>query len=189
MSKKDDRDLERPHYYSQYWINIARQAYNGGISDLGNTVEEEDSTPPEVIRPVNTAVAVEEPLDEFEELPLPVPPTPKPSKQRTASQQRASLTSLADLAALGFGADAETEELAVGADDDENDIVSRLESEFDMGTMDEDEADLEPLPDEEDELWDEDEEEEDENGVSLRPPRTVIPPKPPRRPAPRRREF
>jgi len=202
MSRKDDRDLERPHYYSQFWINQAREAagepvvYSNGESSLLQVMDDrEDSMPESILRPAASKPSLSTVFDDFDDLPLPPLPA-KPIKQKPVAPPRSSsLSSFADLAALGFGADAdETSELAVGADDDTDDIVSRLESEFDMGNVEPDideAASLETLSEEEDEMYDEDED-EDENGVPGRTPRTPgksprrTPPLPPRRPT---REF
>jgi len=201
MSKKDDKDLERPHYYSQFWINIARGGDGSEIS-LGNgsathVADRADSYVDDLF-PVNDHTASslddidDEPEDDFEdELPLPPQPAPKPNRQRNTPTRSSTLSSFADLAAIGFGAGAETEELSVGADAETDDIISQLESGFDMGRVEPDEeeaASLESLSEEEDEQWD-DEEDENKDGIPRRGVRPVVPPKPTRRPAPKRREF
>jgi hypothetical protein len=191
MSKKDDRDLERPHYYSQYWINVARQA--AGLS-VAEDFEDFSTSDPDLITDslsplgIRTgSTIVDNTMDELDDITLPVPTVaPKPQKPRLPSRPP-SLSSFADLAALGFGPDTETEELPVGIDDDEAAIVSRLESEFDMGNVEPDEeeaASLESLAEEDEDYWSEEEEDDD-----MPRRRTIIPPaRPPRRPT-RRREF
>jgi hypothetical protein len=195
MNRRDDRDLEKPHFYSQYWIDQAREAAGlvVNVSDeqttatqvldrFDSTIDDEPIAPhiPKAPPTLNT------PLDEFDDL-LPVSPTPKPVKQKPpAHPQRERLTNLADLAALGFGAGAETDELAISPDDDADDIISQLESEFDMGRVepdDEEAASFETLSEEENEMWDDEEEEGDGDGAP-HPPRGK--PSSPRRP---RRDY
>ena len=196
MNRRDDRDLEKPHFYSQYWIDQAREAAGlvvlGGndqmaatatqvLDHLDSTIDDEPIAPHIPKAPPT----ISSQLDEFDDLPL--PPAPKPVKQKapTHPQRPASLSSFADLAALGFGAGAETDELAISPDDDADEIISQLESEFDMGHVepdDEEAASFETLSEEENE-WDDEEEGVDGDGTP-RPPRGK--PTSPRRP---RRDF
>lgn len=188
MSRKEnDKDLDRPRYYSQYWINIARQYALGGVLPSVSTMESgEDDEPFETpVRPATKpANVIDLTPDIDDELPLPRPAA-KPAKPRPVEPARSNaLTSFADLATLGFGEDAETEELPVGADDDAESVISRIGQQFgededlDVEPDEEEAASLESL--EEDE-WEEDE--EDEDGVTRRrPTRPVKPQRPPRRP-------
>ncbi len=192
MSRRDsERDVERPRYYSTYWINIARQesGKNGGPSVLAeDLIEDEEDLeedflpePPVVTPPPNSIT--------------PIRPATPPAPKKAKPPEPRTLSSLADLAELGFGKDIEQpQDLAIGDDEDTESIISRIESGFDD---DDDEQDEDVLPDEEeaaslealeDEEWADDEEDEDSE---LGPRRRTVPrPKPPRRPAPRRtREF
>jgi hypothetical protein len=197
MSRKDERDLERPHYYSQFWINQAREAagqpisFSNGDAALASVLDRDEEDDDDLLTlPVQKAPpTLESALEDFDALVLPPAPAPKPPKQKNPTAQRpASLSSFADLAALGFGADTETGDFAVGADDDADDIMSRIESEFEMSKdvePDEEEAaSLESLSEEENGLWEE--EAEDDDTLPRRPvgPRPKIPPR-----RPQRRDF
>lgn len=188
MSRRDtDKDLERPHFYSQYWISIAKQyARTGDIASLpsvGALMEEDDEEvedlPP--ARPAaKTVTAPPPPVPEIDDFPLPLAKTPpKPQKNRPEPKPSA-LTSFADLAAIGFGGDMDVEDLAVSDEDDAESVISRLGSNFrdddeDFVEPDEEEAaSLESLSEEED--WDDDDEEEGDGG----PRRPTRPSKPTR---------
>jgi hypothetical protein len=168
MSRRDtEKDLERPHYFSQYWINIARQYAQGDVplTTMAVEVDEEDDfapTPASASRPaVRTSLnPLEAGLDD-----LPVARPTQKAAPKKPEPSKASLNSLADLAALGFGDDVEVDDLPVGADADDDDVMSRLGANFDDEiTPDEEEAaSLESLSEEEDFL-DEEDEEDDEFG-------------------------
>jgi len=194
MNRRDDRDLEKPHFYSQYWIDQAREAAGLVVSLSDDQVapmatqvlDRQDSmTDDEPIAPhiPKAPPTINSPLDDFDDLPL--PPSPRPTKQKapTHPQRPASLSSFADLAALGFGAGAETDELAISPDDDADEIISQLESEFDMGHVepdDEEAASFETLSEEENE-WDEEDEEGDGDGTPKQPRGKPSSPRRPRR--------
>lgn len=193
MSRRDtDKDLERPHFYSQYWVTIARHyARTGSLVNLPTVVDETeedvyDDLPP--AQPVARAVATPPPAPEpeaepdIDDLPLPLAPRPtaKPAKPKP-EPKASSLNSFADLAAIGFGNDAEMEELPVGEDDDTESVISRLGANFDDDDFpvqpdEEEAASLESLSEEED--WDDDEEEDDTTGAPHRPTRPIKPQRP-----------
>jgi hypothetical protein len=193
MSRREiDKDLERPHFYSQYWITIARHyARTGSLANLPTVMEETEEDEIEELppmRPVARTVTAPPPAPapeaepDIEELPLPLArPTPKPAKPKP-EPKASSLNSLAELAAIGFGNDMETEELPVSDDDDTESVISRLGSNFDndedFGVQPDEEeaASLESLSEEED--WDEDEEEDDTPGGHRRPTRPTKPQRP-----------
>lgn len=86
MARRDTaQDIDRPHYYSQYWLDIAMGKHD--IADEQGAVEAMD-------------------LDELEDddlLAVPEIPAPKPAKKpakvdRKAEPARPTFTSLADLA-------------------------------------------------------------------------------------------
>jgi hypothetical protein len=187
MSRREtDKDLERPHFYSQYWISIAKQyARTGDIASLpavGALMEDEDEMedlPP--VRPAAKTVTAPPPVPEIDDFPLPVAKAPaKPPKNRPEPKPSA-LTSFADLAAIGFGGDMEMEEMPVSDEDDTESVISRLGSNFrdddeDIVEPDEEEAaSLESLSEEED--WDDDED-EDNDGTPRRPSRPSKPTRP-----------
>lgn len=191
MSRRDtEKELERPHYFSQYWINIARQYALGGASALETMPaldeDEEELQPlPLPLRPTPKAAAPLTALSaDLEDLPVPRAPT-KPAKQRPLEQKPAALTSFADLATLGFGEGLDVDELAVGADADDDEVISRIGSNFDdeVEPDQEEAASLETLSEEEN-LFDEEEEDVDDFGAPRRA-KQVKPVRPPRRPEPR----
>ena len=185
MSRREsEKDLERPHYYSQYWINIAKQyARTGSIAAMpaieGMDDEDDEDFDELPVRPLAKATP---PVPEIDELPLPLPKLVKnPPKQKPVEQRASALTSFADLAALGFGADIELEEMPVGDDDDTESVMSRIGSNFDDGLPNvEEAASLEALTEDED--WDDDDEDEDDVGAVRRPTKPIKPVRPPRRP-------
>lgn len=189
MSRRDiEKDLERPHYFSQYWINIARQYALGGASALEamQTVDEdeEELAPPPPVRPAPKPAAPLTALTaDLEDFPVPRAPS-KPVKQRPPEQKPASLTSFADLLTQGFGEGMDMDELAVGADADDDEVISRIGANFDdeVEPDEEEAASLETLSEEEN-LFDE-EEEVDDFGAPRRakPTKPVRPPRRPERP-------
>ena len=197
MSRKDEKDLERPHYYSQFWINQAREAagqpinFSNGDGGLTQVLDREDEDFDVPLMASKIAPAITDTLDDLDELPLPPPPAPKPIKQKAPTPQRAApLSSFADLATLGFGKGAETDELAISADDSTEDIMSRIESEFELSNEvdvvpdEEEAASLETLSEAEGDLWEEEEEDDDALPRRGAGPRPKIPPR-----RPQRRDF
>lgn len=187
MSRREsEKDLERPHYYSQYWINIAKQYARSGSLAAMPAIEalddEEDDEDYEDLPPRATATKVAPPEPEIDDLPLPPAPKPakSPAKQRPVEQRPSALTSFADLAALGFGADLDVEEMPVSDDDDTESVISRIGSNFEVVPDEEEAASLEALT--EDEAWDDDDEDEDDVGAVRRPSKPIKPVRPPRRP-------
>lgn len=194
MSRREtDKDVERPHFYSQYWVTIARHyARTGSLLNLPTVVDEIEEDDFDDLPPARPVVArtvtapppapVPEPETDIDDLPLPLTPRPtaKPAKPKP-EPKASSLSSFADLAAIGFGKDAEMEELPVGEDDDAESVISRLganfeDDDFPVQPDEEEAASLESLSEEED--WDEDEEEDDATGAPHRPTRPVKPPRP-----------
>ncbi len=190
MSRRDaDKDLERPHFYSQYWVAIARQyAKTGSLAEMPGVgemmVEEDDYDDLPPARPIaKTATPVAPVEPDLDDLPLPPAPRPaaKPPKPRPEKAQP-SLNSFADLAAIGFGEDLEMEELPVSDEDDTASVISRLGSNFDddedlaVEPDQEEAASLESLSEEED--WDDEDEDEEDLGGPRRPPRPTKPNRP-----------
>lgn len=179
-------DGDRPHYYSQYWLNVA----------LGKPTETEPAVATSSAAAA-TAAAVEPDM----ELELPPPPAPaarpepvKPAKKAPEKKQEpARLSSLADLANI--------EELMKSSQAMPDDVVPDIEAEsalaepaivtnFDLSEapvaeVEEDEG-IEPF--DENGEFDFDEEEEEDEWGGRRPGKGPKKPTKPQKP-PRRREF
>ncbi len=56
--------------------------------------------------------------------------TPKKQKPKSSGDSRHVLTSLSELAKLGFGASSDASDLSINEDDTDEDILSRLKSDF-----------------------------------------------------------
>ncbi len=183
MNRKDS-ETERPHFYSQYWIGIARQIGGGALSATAIAPE------PSIARP--QAKAAIPPVlddDDLDLLPKPLPRPIKPKPQ--AVPKTTTLKDLSELAALGIGQDADAGESPFSDDDSPEEVLSKLTKgaaapsddldsleEIGVEPDEEEAASLESLSDEE--AWED--EEEDDIGLGRRP----RPIKPSRRPAPRR---
>jgi hypothetical protein len=169
-------DGDRPHFYSQYWLNVA----------LGKPAAAEAT-----LTATATATATAAPTVEPElELPtLPARPEPvRPAKKAPEKKQEpARLSSLADLANI--------EELMKSSQALPDDMVPDIEAEpaivtdFDLSQepvaeVQEDEG-IEPFEDEE---FDFDEEEEEDEWGGRRPGKGPKKPTRPQKP-PRRRDF
>ena len=180
MIRKDTtQDTDRPHYYSQYWIDVAlgRQT--------GTTI---------------AAIGPADDIDEFEDvLPPPVKPEPKAAKPKSAEPKketaRPTLTSLADLANI----DLLMKNSAAMPDEEVPDIsveaaapaIERMpgravddEVEISDATVNDSVAD-EAAPDFEDEEFEDEDEEDDSGWGGGRKPK----PTKPRRREPPRRSF
>jgi len=181
MTRKDpEKEAERPHYYSQFWLDIAA----GRRAIGGKTTEVEEETEPELPEPPKSVRSLRE-------------GTSTGSRRPGAAEPvRSGLTSLADLGlVIGNreleGEDSETalEEETAEVDSPLADIAIDADLE-DFDALDEEEEEFPEEEPEEDLDFDDtfyDEEEEDEWGV----PRTRKSPSPhpkPKKPSPRRRE-
>lgn len=204
MNRRDlEKDAERPHFYSTYWINIIQNlgdidADHGAVAAPPRPADDEgeDFAP--------TAPPVPEP-EPVLDIPLPRAPAKTPKPRPVEPPRAASLSSLADLAKGVFGTDAETDEIVIRDDEEPEAVIRRMGMDRSADEDDEDEvaatlnddedevepsleesASLESLSEEED--YDDEEEDEDGLGGShRRPVRPTRPPvKPPRRPTPYR---
>jgi hypothetical protein len=99
MNRRDiAQDADRPHFYSQFWVDIAagRREIGGAQTATAepDEAEIEDETPDYLIAPVAEAPEVEE-IAPAAKAPRAAKPKAEPKKQEAA---RPALTSLADLA-------------------------------------------------------------------------------------------
>lgn len=171
MSRKDiATDLDRPHFYSQFWIDVA-----GGKRDVTLASEPAAETEPEDVDEA-----------EFEPV-VQVAPTKKVAKVPEKKQEapRPTITSLADLANIDLlmksSAEMDTDEVPDIATGPASDLEP-IATDFSADALD---AEPELLADD-DEGLDFDEEEEDEDwGGARRGPRQT---KPRRRDRPERPE-
>ena len=179
MIRKDTAlDTDRPHYYSQYWIDVATGRHDGAASDVA---EAEDIEPEDEFK---------EPEAEVPEVLVPRParvakPKTEPKK---AEPPRSSVTSLQDLAQMmktSAEMDADTIpdiDSAVSAPDQLEDVIV---TDFDPDAITEEVE--EPVDGAQAEFSDEDFDEEDEWGNDDQPRRGSKPAKRQRRE--QRRDF
>ena len=188
MTRKDtSQELDRPHYYSQFWVDVA--AGKRSVADGGNDAEpfEADDELPLALPEYETAVPAR---------PAAKPKAAKPEKKPEPA--RPTITSLADLANIDLlmknSAEMDGDEvpdLEAGAMDDlapfgeSSTEETPVVTDFEVEPEDAAEAEAGAV-DEEDEFgsddFDEEEEEEDEWGGARRPGKAPKAPKrPPRR--------
>ena len=103
MIRKDILDADRPHYYSQFWIDVAagKREIGGGRAATAD-LEEDEADGHAFVDTAAVDTAAELPEAEIEE-PEPVRPA-KPAKPKVEPKRpepaRPALTSLADLAKI-----------------------------------------------------------------------------------------
>ncbi len=175
MTRKDsEKDSERPHYYSQFWLDIAagRRTIGGPKPEEEGELLEDTQEPIALRRPFRSEP--EEDLDEVEEpigrgerpavLAHPVADTVSPSFDDTDSP--------------------EPDEVPLAADDIDSLTVNDAVEDADIPDVDfaEDEED----EDEEEEPFEEEEDEEDEGWVAGRGRKKVTPKRAIKQPPPKR---
>lgn len=176
MSRRDpiSSEIERPHFYSQFWIDVAggkRDLTAGGVGEL----EAEPETEPELDDEDGFVAAAPEIIPAR-------PAAKKPAKEKKPEPVRPTITSLADLANIDLlmknSAAMEGEEVP----DLETGAIGDLEpfdagepaivTDFDVENAEEPEAVSAESFDDEDEAFDDSEyedEDEDEWGSSRKP--------------------
>jgi hypothetical protein len=178
MARKDsEKDVERPRYYSQFWLDVAagRRVIGGGKGALELETDEGDMSEQDTLPEVNVKGA-----QAAKSSPAPAAPAEAPARwTASAGQQSIHLSgkeSLADLvAAAGLVDIGENEEVPELTGDFSEDVEQISESPLVLGEEPEDTFNYTGLYDEE--------EEEEEEGWS---PRRGKKPKKPEKP--RRRE-
>ena len=145
------QDSDRPHYYSQYWIDVAMGKSGPTLPEAApaDSIEEEDE--PDEVEPDIVAMARK--------------PEPKPKPAEKKPEARPTITSLADLANI----DMLMKSSAAMDDDEAPDISAGLESAGPDITFDLENSSASPA--EEDEEPFDAEEEEDEWGGGRRKPK------------------
>jgi hypothetical protein len=173
MTRKDPaQDLERPHFYSQYWIDVAsgKRDFSVARAVEADVVPEEDE---EFAAPLDTAISK---------------PAPKPKKpEKKPEPVRPTITSLADLANIDMlmrnsaEMEGEVPDLESGDIGEFEPFAAEAESapaETEYSTEDLAEVEAADMDTEEDEYGFEDEfeeEEEDEWGGARRPSKQTKP--------------
>jgi hypothetical protein len=171
MTRKDAAaDLDRPHYYSQFWIDVAM-----GKRDISSAGATETVAPTDELSEPEFAPEF---APEPEPLPIAAMPAPsavkkKPEKEKEKDKKGAPLTSLADLASIDMlmksSAEMEGDEIPDIEAGPTSDLAPII-TDFDVSEAEDDEPAY--LADEEDaDLGDTefDEEEEDEWGNTRKP--------------------
>ncbi len=179
MIRRDSaQEAERPHYYSQYWLDVAA----GRPTGINRVVEAE---------PVDEDVDAADLLADFPPRPESRPAAAKPPAPEPKREAPRSLSSLADLANIDLlmnrSAEMEDEtvpDIEAGAGlrttDEADAYAPDLDAEdVEAGSIDDEAESLDDFADE-----DEEEEEDDEWGGGARRPKRQT--KPPKRREPRR---
>jgi hypothetical protein len=179
MTRKDsEKDAERPHYYSQFWLDVAagRRVIGAPKSDEGTEVAEPETPEPIILRkPARNNIsdgyadtysrtAVEPPLEEVIEPELETEPELEPDEFELADE----VNEVDDLDLPNILVD---------------DTLEEATEDTELAEMD---ADLMPVEEEEEDFFDEEEEDEEENEdwpigrgrKKPKPGRQVKPPKP-----------
>ncbi len=182
MTRKDsEKDSERPHYYSQFWLDIAagRRTIGGPKPDEEGELLEDAQVPIALRRPFRNEP--EEDLDEFN--------GSIEHGERSNERPAALARPVADAIAPSSDEDVEPEpdEVPLAADDMDSLVLNDTVEDADIPDMDfaadEDEAE----DDDEEELFeDEDEDEEDEGWVAGRGRKKVTPKRATKQPPPKR---
>ncbi|HEX6817438.1 MAG TPA: hypothetical protein VF120_03625 [Ktedonobacterales bacterium] len=186
-------DGDRPHYYSQYWINVALGKPNAPAPEaeeqelisptaLLDTLEAEPELPPPPTRP--------EPVR-----PEPVRPAKKAPERKQEPARLSSLADLADIAELMKNSAAMDDDVVPDIEaNNASEALPPVVTNFDLSKQAEEpvaevEADegIEPYEDFDEYEFDEDEEEDEWGGRRPGKPGPKKPTKPQR--PPRRREF
>ena len=192
MNRKDsDKDSERPHYYSQFWLDIAagRRTIGGPKPEEEGELLEDSQEPIALRRSFRSEP--EEDLDEIEE--------PVGRGERPAVLSRP----VADTVSPSFddvNAEAEADEVPLAADDMDSLAVNDSVEDADIPDFATDEDDVEDEEDtgdadEEEDFFEDEEEDEDDGWVAGRGRKKVTPKRatkqPPKRPTRRdpRRGF
>ena len=175
MTRKDsDKDSERPHYYSQFWLDIAagRRTIGGPKPEDEGELLEDSQEPIVLRRPFRSEP--EEDLDEVDE-PIGRGERPAVLSRPVADEVSPSLDDL----------DAEADEVPLAADDTESLAVNDSVEDADIPDFatDEDDVEEEEEADEGEDFYDEEEEEEDDDGwVAGRGRKKVTPKRPTKQP-------
>lgn len=182
MIKRDaNQDADRPHYYSQYWIDVAMGKPTTRVAEAVGGADEDDMGDDDLLASLPSIKA--EPAK-------PAKPAKAPEKKPDTAR---SLSSLADLANIDMlmKNSAEMGDSDALADSGAELDAPAIVTDFDVDEIEE-EPDTEPASLEalQEFDYDEDEEEEDEWGGRKpgKPARPTKPTKPARQPRPRR-EF
>ena len=181
MTRKDsEKDSDRPHYYSQFWLDIA-----AGRRTIGGPKPEEEG---EFLEDVTEPIALRRPSRNDAEDDLDGSDGHVGYVERSNERPAALAHPLADVVApvLEEVPDAEPDEISLAADDVESPVLDDTVEDADIPDMDfaadEDEED----EDEDEEAFEDEEDEEDEGWVAGRGRKKVTPKRPVKQPPPKR---
>ncbi len=179
MTKKDEKDADRPHYYSQFWLDVAagRRVIGAPKPEDGADLADADlPEPTPLARKGGRVNANILPADGYRE-------TRAPAAVADEEYDEEDEFAVPEDEEPDLMAEVDDEDIPTIVDDTPEVLTPDIEPEL---------VDEEEVPDEEEEFFDEDEEEEDEDEWPARgrkkpkPGRQVKAPKPPAKKPPRR---
>ena len=174
MTRKDsEKDSERPHYYSQFWLDIAagRRTIGGPKPEEEGELLEDTQEPIALRRPFRSEP--EEDLDEVEE--------PVGRGERPAALARP----VADAVSPSFD-EVEPDEVPLAVDNVDSPAVNDAVEDADIPDVDFAADEDEDAEDEDEELFEDEEDEEDDGWVAGRGRKKVTPKRPVKQPPPKR---
>ena len=183
MARRDlIQDTDRPHYYSQFWIDVAQGKEKSGTALAEPAAEADDAYPfaSDAADTFEAPEAIVAPVEVVERVEKPEPKSKKADKKAEPAAPR-SLTSLADLANIDLLMrssaamdDDVTPDIEAGATPGLDDAIV---TNFDVNALDADAATAEEPVIPADEELDFDEEEEDEDWAARHRPKGSKQPK------------
>ena len=169
MTKKDEKDADRPHYYSQFWLDVAAGRRVIGTPRTEEGSDQTEAEMPEPVSAARRAAGHVASVDGYQETRSPGAAEPAYEEEYSEPEEEVELAS-----------DLNDEDIPniVVEDFPEEDLISP-----EPAVIDEEEETEEP--DEDDEFFDEEDEDEDDDEWAARgrkkpkPGRQVKQPKPP----------
>lgn len=183
MTKKDEKDADRPHYYSQFWLDVAAGRRVIGTPRTEEGADQAEAELPEPVTAARKVVGRAAPADGYQE-----------------TRSSSAVEPAYDEEDEEEYSEPEEEELELASDLNDEDIPNIVVEDF----PEEDLTSFEPAPideeeeleelDEDDEFFDEEDEEDDDSWSARgrkkpKPGRQVKQPKPPSKKPRRGRGF
>ena len=181
MTRKDsEKDSERPHYYSQFWLDVAagRRVIGAPKSDEGTEVAEPETPEPMILRKSGRNNISDGYADTYSRAGVEPPPEEviEPESEPELEPDEFELADEVD--------DLDLPNILV------DDALDEAAEDTELADMD---ADFVPAEEEEEDFYDEEEEEEEDEDWPIgrgrkkpKPGRQTKPPKPPQKKPPRR---